>query len=67
MAGDWNEFLEFIEEPDCRRNCTTSCKCLGYFYNEYRRQRWLAYDLNTLMKFSEAPGCVTYIKYQVKQ
>ncbi|KAE8733643.1 Epidermis-specific secreted glycoprotein EP1 [Hibiscus syriacus] len=57
----YNEGQGPIKETDCGKKCTVDCKCLGYFYHRETAKCWVANELKTLAKASNASH-VGYIK-----
>ncbi|GMN54380.1 hypothetical protein TIFTF001_023506 [Ficus carica] len=50
-----------VKESDCGKQCSSDCKCLGYFYNRDSSRCWVAYELQTLAKVANSTH-VGYIK-----
>ncbi|XVE63390.1 hypothetical protein DITRI_Ditri07aG0016600 [Diplodiscus trichospermus] len=61
FMSQYNEGQGPMKESDCGRKCTSDCKCLGYFYHRETSKCWIANDLKTLAKTSNASH-VGYIK-----
>uniref|UniRef100_A0A7N0V6H8 Bulb-type lectin domain-containing protein n=1 Tax=Kalanchoe fedtschenkoi TaxID=63787 RepID=A0A7N0V6H8_KALFE len=50
---------ENVSESACGSQCTSDCKCAGYFYHQADSKCWVAYDLKTLTR----NGNSTHIGY----
>ncbi|GMN54381.1 hypothetical protein TIFTF001_023507 [Ficus carica] len=50
-----------VAKSDCKKKCTSDCKCLGYFYHEDTSRCWVANELMTLTKVDNSSH-VGYIK-----
>ncbi|XAR56469.1 hypothetical protein NMG60_11036974 [Bertholletia excelsa] len=50
-----------IKDGDCRKKCSSDCKCLGYFYHQLSSRCWMAYDLMTLSRVSNSTH-LAYVK-----
>ncbi|XP_051124773.1 epidermis-specific secreted glycoprotein EP1-like [Andrographis paniculata] len=50
-----------IKEDDCRRRCTSDCKCSGFFFKQVESRCWIVYDLMTLSKVENSTH-LGYIK-----
>ncbi|KAL3612367.1 hypothetical protein D5086_003387 [Populus alba] len=50
-----------LKENDCEKECSSDCKCSGYFYNTKTSMCWIAYDLQTLTRVANSTH-VGYIK-----
>jgi len=50
-----------LKENDCEKECSSDCKCSGYFYNTKTSMCWITYDLQTLTRVANSTH-VGYIK-----